>query len=383
VLNEEMIVTPWEVSGRIDYKKLVEKFGTQLITKDILERIKRHTGKLHMQLRRGLFFSHRDLDWILDLYEKGERFYLYTGRGPSGSIHLGHLVPWFFTKYLQDAFDAKLYFQMTDDEKFLINPELTVKAVNKFTYENILDIIAVGFDPKKTLIISDMRCAKTLYNAAIRIAKHITFSTARAVFGFEDSSNIGIIFFPALQAVPAFLESIISKRNVPCLIPAAIDQDPYWRITRDVAPKLGFYKPAQIHCRFLPGLGKGGKMSASLPETCIFTTDEPETAERKVMNAFTGGRATVEEQRKKGGTPNVCTVFQYMNYIFEEDDRKMEELYERCRAGTVLCGECKEILAERVKDFLIEHQKKREKARDMVEDFLADDKINIDVDWGN
>lgn len=382
-MNEEMIVTPWEVSGKIDYKKLVEKFGTQLITKDILERIKRHTGKLHMQLRRGLFFSHRDLDWILDLYEEGERFSLYTGRGPSGSVHLGHLVPWFFTKYLQDAFDAKLYFQMTDDEKFLIHPELTVKAVNKFTYENILDIIAVGFDPKKTLIISDTRCAKMLYNVAIRVAKHVTFSTARAVFGFEDSSNIGIIFFPALQAVPAFLESIISKRNVPCLIPAAIDQDPYWRITRDVAPKLGFYKPAQIHCRFLPGLGKGGKMSASLPETCIFTTDEPETAEKKIMNAFTGGRATVEEQRKKGGTPNVCTVFQYMNYIFEEDDRKMEELYEKCRAGAVLCGECKKILAERVKNFLIEHQKKREKARDVVEDFLANDKINIDMDWGN
>ncbi|MDH5769879.1 MAG: tryptophan--tRNA ligase, partial [Candidatus Bathyarchaeota archaeon] len=101
-MNEEMIVTPWEVSGKIDYKKLVEKFGTQLITKDILERIKRHSGKLHMQLRRGLFFSHRDLDWILDLYEKGEKFSLYTGRGPSGSVHLGHLVPWFFTKYLQD-----------------------------------------------------------------------------------------------------------------------------------------------------------------------------------------------------------------------------------------------------------------------------------------
>ena len=380
-MNEEMVVTPWEVSGKIDYKKLVRKFGTQLITKDILERIKRYSGKLHMQLRRGLFFSHRDLDWILDLYDKGEGFCLYTGRGPSGPVHLGHLVPWFFTKYLQDAFDAKLYFQMTDDEKFLIHPELTTKAVNKFMYENTLDIIAVGFDPKKTLIISDIQSAKMLYNVAIRIAKHITFSTARAVFGFQDSSNIGIIFFPALQAVPAFLESIISKRNVPCLIPAAIDQDPYWRIARDVSPKLGFYKPAQIHCRFLPGLGKGGKMSASIPETCIFTTDEPETAEKKIMNAFTGGGATAEEQKKTGGTPNVCTVFQYMNYIFEEDDRKMEELYEGCRAGDVICGDCKQILAEMVKDFLIQHQEKREKARDVVEDFLVDDKLNIDVSW--
>ena len=377
MLNEKMVVTPWKVSGRVDYKKLVEMFGTQLITKGILERIKKHAGKLHMQLRRGFFFSHRDLDWVLDLYEKGESFFLYTGRGPSGPVHLGHLAPWLFTKYLQDAFGAKLYFQMTDDEKFLIHPELTMDAVNKFTYENILDVIAVGFDPKKTLIISDTKSAKALYNVAIKVAKRITFSTAKAVFGFKESSNIGIIFFPALQAAPAFLESVISKRNVPCLIPAAIDQDPYWRVARDVAPKLGFYKPAQIHCKFLPGLGKGGKMSASLPETCIFTTDEPEIAENKVMNAFTGGRATAKEQREKGGNPSVCTIFQYMNYLFEEDDRKVEELYKRCKAGDVLCGECKQILSGKVRDFLIEHQRRREKAKDKVDDFLADDKINI------
>jgi len=34
-----------------------------------------------------------------------------------------------------------------------------------------------------------------------------------------------------------------------------------------------------------------------------------------------------------------------------------------------------------VKDFLIQHQEKREKARDVVEDFLVDDKLNIDVSW--
>ena len=379
--KEEMVVTPWKVMGKIDYEKLIEKFGTKPLTDELLKRIEKHAGTLHLQLRRGLFFSHRDLDWVLDMYDKGEKFVLYTGRGPSGPVHIGHLVPWIFTKYLQDSFNAKLYFQMTDDEKYLINPRLTTKRVLHYTYENILDIIAVGFDPKKTLIISDMRCARTMYNVAVDVARHVTLSTAKAVFGFEDSSNIGIIFFTAVQAVPAFLESIIAKKNVPCLIPAAIDQDPYWRVTRDIAPKLGFYKPAQIHCKFLPGLGKGGKMSASMPETCIFTVDKIEVVEKKIMNAFTGGRATVEEQRRLGGDPTACPVHQYLYYIFEEDDDKIRELYRSCVAGEMLCYECKRILLEKVKPFLEEHQRKREKAKDLVGEFLADDRIEIDLPW--
>jgi tryptophanyl-tRNA synthetase len=38
---------------------------------------------------------------ILDRYEKGKPFFLYTGRGPSsGSMHLGHMIPFMFTKYV-------------------------------------------------------------------------------------------------------------------------------------------------------------------------------------------------------------------------------------------------------------------------------------------
>ncbi|OYT55952.1 MAG: tryptophan--tRNA ligase, partial [Candidatus Hecatellales archaeon ex4484_218] len=183
---------------------------------------------------------------------------------------------------------------------------------------------------------------------------------------------IGLIFFPAIQAVPCFLESVLTGKNVPCLIPAAIDQDPYWRVTRDVAPKLGFYKPAQIHSKFLPGLGRGGKMSASQPETCIFTVDPPELAEKKVFNAFTGGQPTMEEQKKYGGNPEVCTVYQYMYYLFEEDDKKVKELWENCKSGKIICGECKSILAKKVKDFLVEHQRKREKAKNVVEEYFLE-----------
>ncbi len=367
--DEEMVVTPWEVRGEVDYDKLIRQFGTQPITDQLLKRLKKQVGKLHLQLRRRLFFSHRDLDTVLDLYEKGKRFVLYTGRGPSGPVHVGHLVPWIFTKYLQDKFKTNLYFQMTDDEKFVIEQDLRIEETTKYAYDNALDLIALGFQPRNTYIIFDIKDIALLYDIALEVAKRITFSTAKAVFGFQDSTNIGWIFWPAIQAVPCFIHAKLTGENVPSLIPAAIDQDPYWRITRDIAPKLGYQKPAQVHCRFVPGLGKGGKMSASEPETCIFTVDSPSTVKKKIWNAFTGGKPTVEEQRRLGGEPELCTIYQYFLYLFEQNDEKLADLVRQCKAGETVCGDCKAILTERVTKFLLEHQKKREKAKDKVEEF--------------
>lgn len=367
--KNEMVVTPWEVRGKVDYERLIREFGTQPLTMELIQKIAKYTGELHIQLRRGLFFSHRDLDVVLDLYEKGVKFVLYTGRGPSGPVHLGHLVPWIFTKHLQDHFKTRLYFQMTDDEKFLVKDELGLKEATNYAYENALDLIALGFKPENTYIIYDVQDIDLLYDIALEVAKRVTFSTARATFGFQESTNIGWVFWPAIQAAPCFIHAKLTGENVPALIPAAIDQDPYWRITRDVAPKLGYYKPAQIHCRLLPGLGVGGKMSASEPETCIFTIDPPEVVKRKVWNAFTGGKPTVAEQRKMGGDPSICTIFQYFLFMFEEDDEKLNEREKKCKAGEILCGECKTELTDRINSFLENHRRKRDKARNVIEKF--------------
>jgi len=365
--KNEMVVTPWEVRGKVDYDRLIREFGTQPLTDQLLQRLEKYTGKIHLQLRRKLFFSHRDLDVVLDLYDKGIKFVLYTGRGPSGPVHIGHLVPWIFTKHLQDAFKTRLYFQMTDDEKFVIDDERKLKETTKMGYDNALDLVALGFEPENTFIIYDVDDIDLLYDIALEVAKRITYSTAKATFGFQESTNLGWIFWPAVQAVPCFIHKKLTGENVPALIPAAIDQDPYWRITRDVAAKLGYYKPAQIHNRFLPGLGVGGKMSASEPETAIFTTDPPDVVKRKIWNAFTGGKATVAQQRKEGANPEVCSVYQYFLYLFEEDDKKLAERENLCRTGRILCGECKKELAERINRFLTEHQRKREKAIDKLE----------------
>lgn len=366
----EMVVTPWEVSGDIDYRKLIEQFGTKPINQNVLEKMEKHAGYLHMQLRRQIFFSHRDLDWWLNQYEQGKPVGLYTGRGPSGPVHLGHLLPWFFTKHLQDVYGAELYFQMTDDEKFLLKDDRTLDQTIGYTYENALDLIATGLDPEKTHIISDTNDIQHLYRLSLEVAKRITYSTIKSLFGLKDSDNIGIIFYPAIQSVPCFLQSARENRKVAVLIPAAIDQDPYWRMTRDISEKMGYYKPAQIHAKFLPGLGSGGKMSASMPETAIFTIDPPEVARKKIMRAFTGGQPTIKEQREKGGNPTICSIYAYYFFLFEEDDHKLLELEQDCRSGNLVCGECKARLAKIIGSFLVDFQEKREKAKDVIDDFF-------------
>jgi len=369
----KFVVTPWEVTGDVNYDKLVKDFGTTRISKQLLEKTKKHTGKLHLFLRRGLFFSHRDFDKILDDYEKENKFFLYTGRGPSGKTHLGHLIPWIFAKHLQDKFKAEMYFQLTDDEKYLVK-NLTLDQTIGFSYDNALDVIACGFDPKKTFIFLDTEYSKSLYKMAIRISKHITFSITKSVFGFQNSSNIGLIFFPAMQAAPCFFPSELKKKKMNCLIPAAIDQDPYWRgIARYVAPKLGYPKPAQIHNKFLPGLGESGKMSSSKPNTCIFTTDDPDIVKKKIWNAFTGGRGSKKEQMEKGGNPDICKIYQYLYYMFEEDDKKLKERYNNCKKGKILCGDCKIYLTNKINKFLKEHQKRRQKAKKQLDKFILRD----------
>jgi len=370
----KMVVTPWEVSGDIDYDKLIKEFGTQKITDNLLKRIEKHTGELHFMLRRKLFFSHRDVDWALNEYEKGNKFFLYTGRGPSGHTHLGHLMPWMFTKWLQDKFGSELYFQMTDDEKFLFNDKLTLEETNNFSYENALDVIALGFDPDKTFIFSDIDYAKTLYPQAVRVAKKLTFSTAKAVFGFKNEDNVGKIFFTSMQSVPAFLPSVQKKKNIPCLIPHAIDQDPHFRVCRDIMPKLGFYKPAAIHNQFLPGLGgPDSKMSASNPYSAIFTVDSPELAKKKIMKSFSGGAGTLEEHKKHGGNPDVDTACQYLYQMFEENDNKVKEIFTGYRSGAITSGEVKNMLAKKVMKFLKDHQKKREQAKKKLDKFVVKD----------
>ena len=375
-MKQDFVVNPWEVKGNIDYDKLIEQFGVKKIDSHLLKEIEDVAGQLHPFLKRHVFYSHMYLNEVLASHKRGEKFYLYTGRAPSGPVHIGHLVPWMFTQWLQEKFDAPLLFQIPDEEKFLFKEGLSLEETNKWAYDNILDIIALGFDPKKTKIFLNTEYAGHQYKHACKVAKKITFSTIKSTFGFGNERNVGEIFYTAMQSVPCLLPTEMEGKPTRVLIPCAIDQDVHFRLTRDVAQALGYPKPATILCRFLPGLQgmvEQGKMSSSLESTTIYAHDSPEAVKKKINKyAFSGGRDTIEEHRKKGGVAQIDVSYQWLTF-FEEDDRKLQHIYDEYTSGRMLSGELKQILIDKLNAFLKEHQHKREKAKSQVEKFMLRD----------
>ena len=79
--------------------------------------------------------------------------------------------------------------QLTDDEKFLWK-DLTVETVYRLAYENAKDIIACGFDPKKTFIFSDLDYIQPMYRNILRIQKLVTFNQVGRSKGSGDTPKI-------------------------------------------------------------------------------------------------------------------------------------------------------------------------------------------------
>ena len=373
--KEEDIVNPWVVQGKIKYDKLVEEFGTEVITEELIQRFEKVTKKqVHPWIKRGLFFCHRDLNLILDAYEKGQKIFLYTGRGPtSDALHLGHLIPFMFTKWLQDTFDCFLVIQLSDDEKYYFK-ENTFKEIYKLGKENSKDIIAVGFNPQKTFIFSnrDYRLSTELVS---EINKSISFHTLTKIFGFNEQANVGMISWPSYQIGAAFSEAYphLFKEKALCLIPYAIDQDPYFRLSRDVAKKLKLLPPCSIIGKFIPPLtGIEGKMSSSVSkQSTIFLTDDASTIKTKVMKySFSGGGGdgSLKDHRLYGGNIEKDIPCQYLKF-FEMDDDKLSNIYKGFKEGKITCGEVKKILVEKLISIINEHQKRRSQ--------ITDEEINL------
>ncbi len=368
--DQDFEVTPWDVEGNVNYQRLIEKFGTEKISNDLRSKIIQNAGENHLYLKRDFIFSHRDLDKVLEDYEEGNEFFLYTGIGPSGKMHIGHIISFYFTKWLQEKFDVNVYIQVTDDEKHW-DRGMSFGEIEKYAEDNIREIAAVGFDPDKTFIFRNREYMGNMYDAVVKIAQKINNSTAKSVFGFEGSTNIGMNFWPAVQCVPTFFE----KKK--CVIPAAIDQDPYWRVQRDIAEKLGYEKTAAIHSKFIPALtGPEGKMSASKPKTAIMLDDKPEEVEEKVKkHAYSGGGDTLEEHREKGADLSVDVSYQWLHSLLLEDEDEMKEIAQKYSEGEMLTGEIKEILIDELNKFLEEHQERKANADEEVQKMMYEGKL--------
>ena len=231
-------------------------------------------------------------------------------------------------------------------------------------------MIALGFKPEKTKIFQDF-VYTDIYKYAAMCAKEITYSEAKGIFGLKPENNIGWSFYPAMQAAHILFPQFKNGKHM-TVVPVGIDQDPFIRLTRDIAESFNFDKPSALHAKFIPSLSGNSKMSSSdSTNDVIYLTDSPEEVKKKINKyAFSGGKDTLEEHRKLGGNPDIDVSFQYLRIMFEPDDKKLAQIEKDYKSGKLLSGELKSILIEKINAFLKEHQKAREKAKKELEKFI-------------
>lgn len=363
---------PWESSGDIDYAKLVKDFGVEpLDVKKLLS-----VFQESVLFRRNIIFAHRDFAKVLSAIKEKKPFVMMTGLMPTGKMHIGHMMLVQQMIFYQKL-GAKIYICVADIEAYNARNQSLAECKRIALEEYIANYFALGLDPKKCTIYfqSERSTIAKQSNAFYRLqnllARHATFNEFKAVYG---EITPGKMLSALLQASDMLHPELPEFEGImPVLVPVGIDQDPHLRLARDLAKRIKEVKlipPCSSYHLFMPGLG-GGKMSASNEASFIALTDTPAQAKKKINKyAFSGGRDTLEEHRKLGGNPDVDVAFLYLKYWFEQDDKKLADIYKQYKSGKLLSGELKAIAIEKISVFLETLAKKREETKPLLKGFL-------------
>ncbi len=370
--KEEPKVTPWEVSGEVDYGKLLKEFGI----KEMPELPKQFNDNLFF--RRKIIFAHRDFGQILEAVKDKKKFAMMTGLMPSGKFHLGHMLLAQQMIFYQNI-GAKLYIAVADLEAYATRGK-SLKELREVAIEQyLLNYIALGLKPKNLdFYFQSERSAKakesnSYYRLAHNFSKYATFNEFKAIYGEISPAKMSSSLLQASDMLHPQLPEF--EGRIPTIVPVGIDQDPHLRLARDISQRYKDYKFTQISSTyhlFFPGLKGSGKMSSSDETSYIAMTDSPKEVETKIKKyAFSGGRDTLEEHRRHGGNPDIDVSFQYLKFFFEPDDKKLQKIHDDYKSGKLLTSELKEILIEKINKFLKNHQLLREKAKKDIGKFLV------------
>jgi len=366
---ENFKLDPWGHIYIEEYEKLFKHFGLSP-TKDLLERIESIGGKSRLY-SRGIVFAHRDLDKFLDVVEHGGKAALVTGFMPSGPFHFGHKM----------VADQIIYFQKMGVKVFIAIADAEAYAVRKIPRKKILEnakiyvanLIALGIKPEKATFYMQTNYEPAYYRLMQMASSKVTISELKAIYGDVEPGKIIAVFTQVADILHPMLDEF--GRHKAVVVPVGPDQDPHIRLTRDIGERLrsdipSLSKPASTYHRLMRGLDGREKMSSSRPESYISLNEPIETAILKLMNAYTGGRATAEEQRKLGGVPEKCMIYELYLYHLADNDM-LKEIYEKCRSGKILCGEDKKIAAKLLREFLEEHKRKFNEIYKVVENYIS------------
>jgi len=343
------IIDPYGSELVEDYTKAIENFGLEGFKPDLFP-------KPNRMMRRGVLFGGRDLKIISKCIHEKKPFYALSGIMPSSQqIHFGN----------KSVVENLIYFQNHGAKTFILIADLESAAARGVPLEEArkraLDFhvpayLALGLDPKKTVFYFQSENT-SVTRLGFEFAKKITLNEFKAIYGNADPGRImsaviqaGDILYPQLEELK------------PGIIPVGLDQDPHIRLTRDIVKRYQsrkkFFPPSSIYHKYMPSLDGNIKMSKSEPLSCISLPEDPKIFIPKLKRALTGGRDTLEEQKKVGGIPEKCMIFELYKQHLVEDDKELQKIYDDCKAGRLLCGEDKDNACKRMGEFMKEFNKK-------------------------
>jgi tryptophanyl-tRNA synthetase len=354
-------IDPWGSELPEDYVKLIKDFGLEEFEREMFPEPNRF-------MRRGITFAGRDLKIIADAIKHRKPFYALTGLMPSNDqIHLGNKTVVETLKYFQDH-GAKTYILVADLECSATRG-VTVEEGRKRALDfHIPAYIALGLDPKKTIFYFQSQNMDVV-RLGYQFAQKVTLNEFKAIYGTADPGRI----MSAVTQVGDILYPQLEKR-MPGIIPVGIDQDPHIRLSRDIVSRtkaLKFIPPSSVYNKYMPSLDGDVKMSKSKPLYSISLPENISDVKKKINRALTGGRDTMEEQRRLGAVVEKDMVFELLKQHLVEEDDELQRIYDDYKSGRMLSGELKQLACEKMETFMNSFNQRLEKARKEI------DKINI------
>ncbi|MFH1473329.1 MAG: tryptophan--tRNA ligase [Candidatus Aenigmatarchaeota archaeon] len=354
-------IDPWGSIEIKDYSNVFKEFGLKPFPEEYRKNLN------HLAFRRKIVIAHRDFEKVYNRIMNKKPFINMTGIASSGYLHMGHKAVIDLFIFFKNC-GAKNLFGICDIDAYTSRKKIPdLKTAKEFAVSNLADVLALGLTKNDVYIQSKKE--QRYYEFTFELSKKITGATFQAIYGTLDLGKVSANLLQYADILHGQLKEYCGK--MPSITAIAIEQDPHIRAVRDVAKRLPYDMelPSSIYITHQPGLKEGMKMSSSVPDTAIFLRDKPEVAKKKILNSFTGGKDTVEEQKKTGGNPDICKVYNIFKF-HHPDDKQVEDIYKNCKSGSLMCGNCKKICIKFVEEFLKEHQKKYKKfepvARKMV-----------------
>ncbi len=358
---------PWGTSAVKDYERLQSEFGIGPAA-PLLSRFKKPSP----HLSRGIDFGQRDLGRILDAVDNNKPYAVMSGIKPTGDFHLGTKMTADDMVYFQSlSRKATVYYAVADVEAYADNG-LSFEQTSKIATRNVADILALGLDPERAVVYLQSEELKVMRLGTV-FSKGVTNNMLKAIYG---ERQIGLYMAALYQAGDILMPQLPELGGPkPVLVPVGADQDPHIRLARDLAARYddeyGFIPPSAVYHRLMLSLGGSDKMSKRSESSLLTLDDTTKDAARKISTAFTGGRDTVEEQRRLGGRANICPVYDLYRFHFARDDEHVKRVYHECTEGIRLCGECKQEATGLVKAFLEDHHRRRDSLMGEAKELLA------------